>query len=161
MEECIPQAIHSIGLQLVAGNRKYYNTDLIMNRFGRKIVMVLTIIFAQSSLGTKSAQISSQNLGQNGYRKYEDGLLVQWGRLANSSPGSATIYFPVSFYDASYRLVTTMETISNEQSLYTALPYNKAASYVAVMRKYLLVDNSITVGSSTRTFDWIAIGRWK
>ena len=132
-----------------------------MVHFSRKLVAIIVVIFAQSSLGTKSAQINSQNLGQNGYRKYEDGLLIQWGRLANSSPGSATIYFPVSFYDAPYRLVTTMETISNEHSLYTALPYNKAASYVAVMRKYLLADNSITVGSSIRSFDWIAIGRWK
>ena len=132
-----------------------------MNNLSRKIVVIIIGLFLQSSLGTKSAQINSQNLGQNGYRKYEDGLLIQWGSLANSSPGSATIYFPVSFYDASYRLVTTMETISNEHSLYTALPYNKAASYVAVMRKYLLADNSITVGSSIRSFDWIAIGRWK
>ena len=125
------------------------------------MVLILIVVFAQSSLGTKAAQIKEQNLGQNGYRKYEDGLLIQWGRLANLSPGSVTIYFPVSFYDASYQLVTTMETISSEHSLYTALPYNKAASYVTVMRKFLLADNSITVGSSIRSFDWIAIGRWK
>ena len=132
-----------------------------MNNFSRKIVVFFIIVFTQSSLGTKSAQISSQNLGQNGYRKYEDGLLVQWGYFTNASAGSATVYFPISFYDATYRFVTTMETISSEYSLYTALPYNKAASYVYVMRRYLLVDNSITVGSSTRSFDWIAIGRWK
>lgn len=132
-----------------------------MNSLSRKMVLILIVVFAQSSLGTKAAQIKEQNLGQNGYRKYEDGLLIQWGRLANLSPGSATIYFPVSFYDASYQLVTTMETISSEHSLYTALPYNKAASYVTVMRKFLLADNSITVGSSIRSFDWIAIGRWK
>ena len=112
-----------------------------------------------SSLGTKSAQIKEQNLGQNGYRKYEDGLLIQWGHLTNSSAGSATIWFPISFHDASYQFVTTMETVSNEHTLYTALPYNKSASYVNVMRKFLLADNSITVGSSTRSFDWIAIGR--
>ncbi len=132
-----------------------------MNSLSRKMVLILIVVFAQSSLGTKAAQIKEQNLGQNGYRKYEDGLLIQWGRLANLSPGSVTIYFPVSFYDASYQLVTTMETISSEHSLYTALPYNKAASYVTVMRKFLLADNSITVGSSIRSFDWIAIGRWK
>lgn len=119
------------------------------------------IAFYISSLGTKSAQISSQNIGQNGYRKYEDGLLVQWGYLTNSSPGSAVVYFPISFCDATYRFVTTMETISNEYSLYTASPYNKAASYVHVMRRYVLADNNITVGSSIRSFDWMAIGRWK
>ena len=130
-----------------------------MYNFSRKLVVFFIIVFAQSSLGTKSAQIKEQNLGQNGYRKYEDGLLIQWGHLTNSSAGSATIWFPISFHDAPHQFVTTMETVSNEHTLYTALPYNKSASYVDVMRKFLLADNSITVGSSTRSFDWIAIGR--
>ena len=102
--------------------------------------------------------LSEQNLRKLA-RKILDKTAIENMKMDYSYNGGA--WQIVSFYDASYRLVTTMETISNEQSLYTALPYNKAASYVAVMRKYLLVDNSITVGSSTRTFDWIAIGRWK
>lgn len=137
------------------------NMKITMKDLSRKIVIVLIVCFSQSSLGTKSAQINAQNLGQNGYRKYEDGLLIQWGYLTNSSAGSATIYFPISFYDASYRFVSTMETVSNEQSVYTALPYKKTTTSVSVMRKFLLADNSITVGSSTRSFDWIAIGKWK
>jgi hypothetical protein len=134
---------------------------LIMNIFSRKIVTFLIVVFWQSSLGTKSAQISSQNLGQNGYRKYEDGLLVQWGYFTNASAGSATVYFPISFYDATYRFMATMETASSDQALYTALPYNKAATYVSIMRKYVNATTTISVGSSTRGFDWIAIGRWK
>lgn len=149
-----------IGLLLGVGNYEInYNIEIRMYNFSRKLVVLFIIVFAQSSLGTKSAQIKEQNLGQNGYRKYEDGLLIQWGHLTNSSAGSATIWFPISFHDASYQFVTTMETVSNEHTLYTALPYNKSASYVDVMRKFLLADNSITVGSSTRSFDWIAIGR--
>lgn len=149
-----------IGLLLGVGNYEInYNIEIRMYNFSRKLVVFFIIVFAQSSLGTKAAQIKEQNLGQNGYRKYEDGLLIQWGHLTNSSAGSATIWFPISFHDASYQFVTTMETVSNEHTLYTALPYNKSASYVNVMRKFLLADNSITVGSSTRSFDWIAIGR--
>ena len=149
-----------IGLLLGVGNYEInYNIEIRMYNFSRKLVVFFIIVFAQSSLGTKSAQIKEQNLGQNGYRKYEDGLLIQWGHLTNSSAGSATIWFPISFHDASYQFVTTMETVSNEHTLYTALPYNKSASYVDVMRKFLLADNSITVGSSTRSFDWIALGR--
>ena len=132
-----------------------------MNRFSRNLVLLFIAFFAQSSLGTKSAQINAQNLGQNGYRKYEDGLLIQWGYLTNSSSGSATVYFPISFYDATYRFVTTMETASSDQALYTALPYSKKATYVSIMRKYILATTNITVGSSTRAFDWLAIGRWK
>ena len=135
-----------------------------MNCFSRKIVLIFATIIWQSSLGTKSAQISAQNLGQNGYRKYEDGLLVQWGYLTNSSAGSATIYFPLSFYDTTYRFITTMETVSSDQALYTALPYNKTVTFVSVMRKYvkeLTGQDMFTIGSSIRNFDWVAIGRWK
>ena len=120
-----------------------------------------TCYINQSSLGTKSAQISSQNLGQNGYRKYEDGLLVQWGYFTNASAGSATVYFPISFYDATYRFMTTMETASSDQALYTALPYAKTNTYASIMRKYVNATTTISVGSSTRGFDWMAIGRWK
>ena len=49
-----------------------------MDRFSRKLVLLLLLVIWQSSLGTKAAQIKEQNLGQNGYRKYEDGLLIQW-----------------------------------------------------------------------------------
>ena len=70
---------------------------------------------------------------------------------------SGICWYPISFHDASYQFVTTMETVSNEHTLYTALPYNKSASYVDVMRKFLLADNSITVGSSTRSFDAVLL----
>ena len=132
-----------------------------MNNLSRKIVVIIIGLFLQSSLGTKSAQISAQNLGQNGYRKYEDGLLVQWGYLTNSSAGSATIYVPLSFYDTTYHFITTMETVSSDQALYTALPYNKTVTFVSVMRKYVNATTTITIGSSIRNFDWVAIGRWK
>ena len=50
-----------------------------MNCFSRKIVLIFAAVIWQSSLGTKSAQIKEQNLGQNGYRKYEDGATNSMG----------------------------------------------------------------------------------
>ena len=61
-----------------------------MNSLSRKMVLILIVVFAQSSLGTKAAQIKEQNLGQNGYRKYEDGLLIQWGYMSPNSMNSTT-----------------------------------------------------------------------
>ena len=74
-----------------------------MDRFSRKLVLLLLLVIWQSSLGTKSAQISSQNLGQNGYRKYEDGLLIQWGKVSGSSITSYAIIMPATFYDKFYK----------------------------------------------------------
>ena len=50
-----------------------------MNCFSRKLRIILVIIFLQSSLGTNAIQVNSQSLGQNGYVKYSNGLLMQWG----------------------------------------------------------------------------------
>ena len=54
-----------------------------------------------------------------------------------------------------------METVSSDQALYTALPYNKTVTFVSVMRKYVNATTTITIGSSIRNFDWVAIGGWK
>lgn len=80
-----------------------------MNRFGIKIVLLLAVIFAQSSLGTKSAQINAQNLGQNGYRKYEDGLLIQWGVNVTGVQGERITYFLLSFSDTNYSIILSSD----------------------------------------------------
>ena len=52
--------------------------------FSRKLVAIIVVIFAQSSLGTNAIQVNSQILGQNGYVKYSNGLLMQWGTRAGA-----------------------------------------------------------------------------
>ena len=53
-----------------------------MDRFSRKLVLLLLLVIWQSSLGTNAIQLESQNLwnekAQNGYVKYSNGLLIQW-----------------------------------------------------------------------------------
>lgn len=129
-----------------------------MKDFSRKIVVVLIVIFAQSSLGTKADLVNSVNLGQNGYKKFEDGFLIQWGKGANSSVGNMTVWLNIAFNDTNYSLTTTMETVSGEQSVYTATPYAKYASYFSVRRRYATATDN---GDTARSFNWIAIGRWK
>ena len=76
--------------------------NLKMKDFSRKVVIVLIVIFAQSSLGTNAAlkdfsNVSTKSLSQNGYYKLPDGLMIQWG-LSDVAGSSRTIYLPVSFY---------------------------------------------------------------
>ena len=47
--------------------------------------------------------IASSN-GVSGYRKYSDGLIIQWGTYANTST-SGTITFPVAFSNTNYSAV--------------------------------------------------------
>lgn len=122
------------------------------------MVVLFAMIFWQSSLGTKSDLVNSVNLGQNGYKKFEDGFLIQWGKGTNSSVGNMTVWLNIAFNDTNYSLATTMETVSGEQSVYTATPYAKYVSYFSVRRRYATATDN---GDTARSFNWIAIGRWK
>lgn len=46
--------------------------------------------------------------GVNGYRKYSDGLIVQWGTYTNTST-SGTITFPVAFSNTNYSAVIAQQ----------------------------------------------------
>ena len=89
---------------LLDSNRKMEvnisNIKLDMSRFSRNLVLLLVTIIWQSSLGTNAVLLSSQNLEQNGYVKYSNGLLIQWGKKTSGGSYQGTIYFPVSFYNS-------------------------------------------------------------
>lgn len=64
--------------------------------FSRNIVLIFAVIIWQSSLGTNCAlkdfsNVTTKDLGQNGYYKLPDGLLIQWGYGGGYS--GATNYF--------------------------------------------------------------------
>ena len=49
------------------------------------------------------SNIGAKSLGQNGYRKYDDGLLIQWGYITGSA-SIKTTYLNSSFYDSNYNV---------------------------------------------------------
>lgn len=115
--------------------------------------------FGISSLGTNATLLESQNLGQNGYRKYEDGLLVQWGKGGGYTTYH-TYYFPSSFYDTNYSFTTCVEYKNLSESV-VLTPYinnkNKSSFVGGITAKS--GDNPIL--ASAWNFYWIAIGKWK
>ena len=137
-----------------------------MNRFGSKIVLLLAVIFTQSSLGTTYAKADLSNaitvsLTQNGYAKFNNGLLIQWGKISGSSTTSYAITMPISFYDKNYKIFATVYKPSSDSSVYSASPVDdstKTVSKFYINRNY--ASGGIT-GLSQETFDWLTIGRWK
>lgn len=131
------------------------NIKLDMSSFSRKLVLFLVTIIWQSSLGTNAAlkdfsNVSTKNLGQNGYYKLPDGLLIQWG--TGGSGVNQIVYFPTSFYNTSYIVVTT--AISSVMNSIVKMINGKNVSYFKVYS----VGPTIEAGEM---FGWIAIGRWK
>lgn len=100
------------------------------------------------------------SLGANGYAKFNNGLLVQWGRVGGSSTASYSVTMPTSFYNTEYKIFATVYKPSSDSSIYSASPLatNKTVSRFYLNRNYA---SGGTTGLSQESWDWMAIGRWK
>lgn len=99
---------------------------------------------------------SAHNFSQNGYQKFNNGLMIQWGYMSpstmNSTTGQQNVYMPTSFYDTYYTVVTTV--ISSHTSPIVKEIVSKYNSYFII--------KSIQYGTiAGEAYNWIAIGRWK
>lgn len=129
-----------------------------MKYFSRKLVAILVLIIWLSSLGTKSILVESQSLGQNGYLKCSNGLLIQWGKHSGSTSPSVTIYLTESFLDADYIIQGSIIKDASDNNVYSALPIaNPTKNSFKLDRNF----SSTNIGVSSAKFNWIAIGRWK
>lgn len=144
---------------------KDWDMKLNINCFSRKLGAILVIIFLQSSLGTTYAladlsNAMSVNLSLNGYAKFNNGLLVQWGRVGGSSTVSYSVTMPTSFYNTEYKIFATVYKPSSDSAVYSSSPLaiNKTVSRFYLNRNYA---SGGTTGLSQESWDWFAIGRWK
>ncbi len=72
---------------------------------GDRVVELLNMIHNLAKADLSNAMTVS--LGQNGYAKFNNGLLIQWGYKAASSSGTNITYTSISFYNAAYVPVIT------------------------------------------------------
>lgn len=100
------------------------------------------------------------SLGANGYAKFNNGLLVQWGRVGGSSTASYSVTMPTSFYNTEYKIFATVYKPSSDSAVYSSSPLaiNKTVSRFYLNRNYA---SGGTTGLSQESWDWMAIGRWK
>lgn len=88
----------------------------------------------------------------SGYYKFPDGLMFQWGKIQNNSDSNfvQTVYFPTTFYNTSYTVLTT--TISAYQEYYVGRTVcHQATNYFRVSANQ----------KNREEFFYMAIGRWK
>lgn len=98
------------------------------------------------------------SLGQNGYAKFNNGLLIQWGYSAGTSSAAQTVYMPTSFYDTNYIAIGSVIKNNADNNAYTFCPiYGYSINSFKVDRNFV----STSTGVSSAKFNWIAIGRWK
>lgn len=103
---------------------------------------------------------SAHNFSQNGYQKFSNGLMLQWGRVGGSSTASYSVTMPTSFYNTEYKIFATVYKPSSDSAVYSSSPLaiNKTVSRFYLNRNYA---SGGTTGLSQESWDWFAIGRWK
>lgn len=125
---------------------------------GDRVVELLNMIPNLAKADLSNAMTVS--LGQNGYAKFNNGLLIQWGYKAASSNGTNTVYTPIAFYNGSYAPIVTYREPGNGMNIVTALITIIQTRFFTVRTRYAVGDANGT-GAGTNDFYWIAVGRWK
>lgn len=108
----------------------------------------------------KKAEIVGYQAGQNGYIKFDNGLLMQWGYKTASSTGTNTTYTPIAFYNATYCPIITYREPGQGMNIVIGLVTLVQNSYFTVRSRYAVGDSNGT-GAGTNDFYWVAVGRWK
>ena len=105
---------------------------------------------------------SAHNLSQNGYQKFNNGLMIQWGYTQGAGSGSGkTVYMPTSFINSTYNVQSAgILQNTNERIVYSPSVYTKGTSYFTIYTRYI-GQGSTNVETTAWNFEWIAIGRWK
>lgn len=108
----------------------------------------------------KKAEIVGYQAGQNGYIKFDNGLLMQWGYKTASSTGTNTTYTPIAFYNATYCPIITYREPGQGMNIVIGLVILVQNSYFTVRSRYAVGDSNGT-GAGINDFYWVAVGRWK
>lgn len=108
----------------------------------------------------KKAEIVGYQAGQNGYIKFDNGLLMQWGYKTASSTGTNTTYTPIAFYNATYCPIITYREPGQGMNIVIGLVTLVQNSYFTIRSRYTIGDSNGT-GAGTNDFYWVAVGRWK
>ena len=108
----------------------------------------------------KKAEIVGYQAGQNGYIKFDNGLLMQWGYKTASSTGTNTTYTPIAFYNATYCPIITYREPGQGMNIVIGLVTFVQNSYFTIRSRYTVGDSNGT-GAGINDFYWVAVGRWK
>lgn len=106
--------------------------------------------------------VDNYNLSQNGYVKFQTGLMIQWGTRVGATGGAINLYFPTSFYNTDYNIYFTGAVNNTSESFIYAPGYDLNGKYTSYCRVLTRGINSTpAIVWTSWNFTWLAIGRWK
>lgn len=117
-----------------------------------------------SPTGQVNLQVTfdSNSLSQNGYVKFHNGLMLQWGTGTGAANGAISLYFPNSFSNTDYNIYFTGAVNDTSESFIYAPGYDLNGKYTSYCRVLTRGINSTpAIVWTSWDFTWFAIGRWK
>ena len=104
------------------------------------------------------ATISSFSLSENGYIKYTNGLIIQWGRFTSRGRG-IPVTFPIAFTSSVFAIAGSNIAATNTDTTTTIKARNVTTAGATFYAPYRGSGSSAGFTNSTsETFTWIAIG---
>lgn len=100
----------------------------------------------------------TQNTAQNGYVKFHNGTMIQWGKITNAPSGETSITFPVSFASGTNPIATVSQLGGNSNNVYSVTILTLNYRSMRVHRKLI---NPAGIADTAYDVFYTAIGRWK
>ncbi|EKJ91755.1 hypothetical protein [Bacteroides finegoldii] len=127
----------------------------VMTAEERNILSTLGTTYAKADLSNAVTTLTS---GNNIYIKFNNGILIQYGRITTTGQKERRVYMPMSFKNDGYKVFYGIEAGTDVvQTLYTL---NKSTSSFYVSGTFYDPYNG-NKGFPGESFDWFAIGIWK
>ena len=127
----------------------------VMTAEERNILSSLGTTYAKADLSNAVTTLTS---GSNTYIKFNNGILIQYGRITTTGQKERRVYMPMSFKNDGYKVFYGIEAGADVvQTLYTL---NKSTSSFYVSGTFYDPYNG-NKGFPGESFDWFAIGIWK
>ena len=79
---------------------------------------IATTAFVKSVLSSSGNGLATFSKGQTGYYKFNNGLIIQWGRVGGSTNERA-VNFPTPFTNTNYAIVANPTTSNTTESFYS------------------------------------------
>lgn len=101
------------------------------------------------------SNVTTQSLGQNGYCKFPNGLLIQWGKNTTTIT-IRIVNLPTPFLDENYIVTANISSTSATKEVSDIRIGTKTTGSFAAR-----IPTQPSESMSSDNFEWIAIGRWK
>lgn len=105
---------------------------------------------------SSSAVAVSSSFGSNGYTKFNNGLLIQWGSTTGGN--NKSVYFPVAFANTNYIVTTTSQDTSSNLVIKNAIS-SKYTTYFKLYSNY--INTNPSAGTAGSNLYWLAVGTWR